>query len=454
MSNFDDYFAEHQQIFLNKLMDYCRLPSVTITGEAIGSTTQFVESLLQKSGFSTRQLLVDGAPPYIYAEQIGSSPYTLLLYNHYDVQPEGDVSKWKSSPFLPDIQADKIYARGIADNKGEFIARLMAIAALREMTGELPLTIRWIIEGEEETGTPHFDNFLKRYSELCQADGCLWEGVGFTNNGRSELCLGKKGLLYIRLQTQKLTADAHSGLAGIMPSAAWHLINALHSIRRPDGKVLIDGFYDDIVPPSSAQITAVSDQPDYGADYESRLHHSSFVDGLTGQALREQLFFEPTCNIAGLSSGFSGDGIMTIVPARAQADLDFRLVPNQDPNKVVRALRTHLVEHGFEDIEMEVKTAVFPVAMDIEMPFARAVEHILTSTFGQAPSIVPISEKTLPLVSILKKHLNIPGLGAPTNPIYPGSNQHAPNEHIRIKDFKRAVKVSFQLFSRLASIRS
>src|SRR5437899_2872962 len=195
----DAYLDGHAQEPRQLLERLCRQPSVAAQGLGMADLT---ESLLQDAGFSTRRLHAEGAPPAIFGEQRGRSPYTLLLYNHYDVQPAEPLDLWESPPFEPTVRDGKLYARGSSDNKGEIAARLAAIRALRAADGELPITLRWIIEGEEEIGSPHFEAIASTYASLLQADGCLWEGSDFDPEGRPELVLGTKGLLYVQLDVQ------------------------------------------------------------------------------------------------------------------------------------------------------------------------------------------------------------------------------------------------------------
>ncbi|HEX9369674.1 MAG TPA: M20/M25/M40 family metallo-hydrolase, partial [Roseiflexaceae bacterium] len=201
-----DANAGEAQALLERL---CRQPSVVAQGLGMAEMADLTESLLREAGFSTRRLHAEGAPPAIYAEQQGHGsgnragrPYTLLLYNHYDVQPAEPIELWHSPPFKPTVRDGKLYARGSSDNKGEIAARLAAIRALRAAHGELSITIRWIIEGEEEIGSPHFAAIAEPHAELLKADGCLWEGSSFGPDGRPELVLGTKGLLYVQFDVQ------------------------------------------------------------------------------------------------------------------------------------------------------------------------------------------------------------------------------------------------------------
>src|SRR5919206_3899659 len=242
-----------EQEALDLTRELCRKPSVSAEGRALDETADLVETLLTAAGFETRQLRVDGGPPAVYGELTGDGERTLLLYNHYDVQPVDPIELWESPPFEPTLRDGRLFARGAADNKGELGVRLATIRALREERGAAPLTIRWIIEGEEEVASPHFDAIVERNIDLLRADGCLWEGSSLALDGRPEIGLGFKGNLAVKLDVQALSDDAHSGLAGVLPSAAWRLHAALASIRAPDGSVRVNGFHDAVREPTAAQ---------------------------------------------------------------------------------------------------------------------------------------------------------------------------------------------------------
>ena len=220
-----------------RLLDLlCREPSVSAEGRALETTATLVEELLSGSGFSTRQLRADDGPAAVYGEQRGRSDYTLLLYNHYDVQPPDPLELWESPPFEPTLRDGKLFARGAADNKGELAVRIAVIRALLEQDGELPLTIRWIVEGEEEVLSPHFDEIVRRNADALRADACLWEGSSARlSDGRPSIGLGFKGALSVRFDVKLLKTDAHSAAAATVPSAAWRLVEALASLRDRDG---------------------------------------------------------------------------------------------------------------------------------------------------------------------------------------------------------------------------
>lgn len=442
-----DAHSSDAQLLLERL---CRQPSIAAQKVGIVEMADLVESLLRETGFQTQRLLTQGAPPVIYGELRGRSDYAVLLYNHYDVQPAEPFELWQSPPFEPTVRDGKLFARGACDNKGEIAARLTAIRSLRAIYGELPVTLRWIIEGEEEIGSPHFAAIAEAYSNLLQADGCLWEGSSFDIAGRPELDLGTKGLLYVQLDVQGTGIDTHSGAAPMLPSAAWRLVQALATLRTPDGHVRIPGFYDTVRQPSEAELAVLADQPDTDAEMREAYQVQGFVDGLTGAALRIHQAFTPTCNIAGLVSGYTGEGSKTVLPARAMAKIDFRLVPDQEPQDILEKLRKHLAAEGYADMHISVFGKAEPVVTPINDPFVQRIAKIAQAYNGKPPSITPIVGGTLPLLGALQRYVGLPGLSAPGNPTYWANGAHAPNEHIRLADLDQAVHFNCYMFQALA----
>lgn len=444
------YLDEHPDEAQALLEQLCRQPSIAAQRLGISEMSHMVEALLRENGFRTQFLTVPDTPPVVYGELRGRSPFTLLLYNHYDVQPAEPLELWQSPPFEPAVRDGKLYARGVADNKAEIAARLAAIRALRATYGEFPITLRWIIEGEEEVGSPHFAQVAEKYAELMRADGCLWEGAQFDEEGRPCLNLGTKGLLYIQLDVQGTGVDVHSGKAPILPSAAWRLVQALATLRTPEGRVRIPGFYDAVRPPTQEQLNALADQTDMTELSKDLYQVERFVDNLSGVALRERAAFDPTCNIAGLHSGYTGDGVKTVLPAHAMAKIDFRLVPDQDPHDILAKLRSHLQANGYDDVNVTVFGAAEPVVTPMNAPIVQRIITIAQNFAQKPPSIAPIVGGTLPLLGALRRSVGVPGLSAPGNATYWGSGAHAPNEHIRLSDLERAVRYNCYMFQELA----
>jgi acetylornithine deacetylase/succinyl-diaminopimelate desuccinylase-like protein len=430
--------------------ELCALASISAERSGLEDTATRVDGLLAESGFTTQQLRLEGAAPAVYGELQGQSPYTLLLYNHYDVQPADPLELWESPPFSPTIRDGCLFARGAADNKGQIATRLAVIRALREERGELPIGIRWIIEGEEEMGSTNFAEIARQHADLLRADAAFWEGSPTDTGGRPEIAIGFKGVLAFRLDVNTMDGDAHSGSAGVLPSASWRMIEAINAIRDGDGQVMLPGFRDAVLPPSDAAVAALDD---FGDTMEVELRDAygveRFVDSLSGAEFRQRLAFEPSFNIAGISSGYRGAGMKTVTPSKASAWFDFRLVPDQRWADVLAALRARLEHAGFGDVEITVLAQADPISTPIDHPLVRQVTAISQRVAGAPPLINPMVPGSLPLLTALRDHVGVPGLSAPDNPIYGGCRVHAPNEHIRLADIARTIQYTRALLESL-----
>lgn len=445
-------FARIEEDAVQILEVLCRQPSVSAEARALDETAALVDELLVGAGFRTQQLRVEGSPVAVYGEQEGRSDYTLLLYNHYDVQPVEPLEEWLSPPFEPTERDGKLFGRGTADNKGELAVRLAVIRALREQDGGLPIRVRWIVEGEEEVLSPHFDEIVRVNADLLRADACLWEGSPTRlRDGRPCIGIGFKGALSVRLDVRLMSSDSHSALAAVAPSAAWRLIDALASIRNRENEILIPGFQEQVRAPTAAELRAIVEQSD-SMEEEARATYdiATTLDEVTGAAYRERISFAPTANVAGIHGGYSGPGMKTILVAQASAWLDFRLVPDQHPDQILELLRAHLEHEGFNDLEVSVLGAAEPAGTPIEHPFVKRVARVAEESSGKPASILPRAGGTLPIIASLQRHLNLPGVSAPDNLFYFGARVHAPNEHVRLEDFSHAIRFTYALLEDLA----
>ena len=439
--------------FRKLITEYCRFESVAAQNRMMKETADWVEKLLNDTGFETRQLEVEGAPNYIYGTLKGKSDFTLLLYNHYDVQPEAPIELWNSPPFEATEVDGKLVARGICDNKAELISRVCAIRALLAVNGELPINVKWIVEGEEEIGSVHFDAMTRQYGDLLKADGTLWEGGGFNEKGQAAIALGFRGLLYVEYSVEKMNVDAHSGGAHALPSAAWRLLKALASLKDANGKVSIPGFYDDAREPTEMEKQASRDNVDL--EQEARIKSmygvESFLRNRSGYDL-EISVFEPTANIAGFLTGYTDPGIKTVLPAKAMAKMDFRLVPNQRPDDILQKLRAHLTAQGFDDVRVKKLGDGDPVVTPMEEEFVQRMIQIGRAFTEQEPEITPLVGGTLPLLGAMKNNVGVLGISTSGNPAYYGSGAHAPNEHIRVKDIPRAIEFNAFMLTQLGGM--
>jgi len=441
------------QNFKPLITEYCRFESVAAQNRMMKETADWVEKLLKDTGFETHQLEVAGSPNYVFGHIKGKSDFTLLLYNHYDVQPEAPIELWNSPPFEVTERDGKLVARGICDNKAELIARICAIRAIQKTQGELPINIKWIIEGEEEIGSPHFDAMTRQHGDLLKADGTLWEGGGFNEKGQAAIAVGFRGMLYVEYSVDLMKVDAHSGNAHALPSAAWRLVKALSSLKDENGRVLIPGFYDDVRKPTEMEKQAAQDKADLEQEARTKAIYGidSFLHNRSGYE-HEISVYEPTANIAGFLSGYTEPGVKTVLPAKAMAKMDFRLVPNQRPDDILEKLKSHLKAQDFDDVQVKKLGSGDPVVTPIEGDFVQRMLGICRAFTELEPEITPLVGGTLPLLGAMKNNVGVLGISTSGNPAYYGSGAHAPNEHIRVSDIQRALEFNVFMLTKLGEM--
>jgi acetylornithine deacetylase/succinyl-diaminopimelate desuccinylase-like protein len=427
--------ARNRELYLRWFTEACSFPSLAGDPHGLAAMASWLEDKLEELGASVERLTYEGAPDALLA-RMGAGTKTVLIYDHYDVQPIDPIDLWHSDPFAPEIRNGVFYARGAADNKGDLIARLAGLHAWRETNGDFPVAIKFFIEGEEETGSKSFEGLIERYGDKLGADGCIWEGVGIDHAGRPELVFGAKGLCYVELNLKMLNDDQHSSLAVIAPNPAWRLLEALATLRDPDGRVLIDGFYDDVEQPTQEDLEALATYPFDEVSEKKRLGIGSFVGDATGVELLRRMYFEPTCNLAGFVSGFTVPGTSkTVLPKEAMAKIDMRLVPNQDPHAIADMLRRHLDARGFDDISIDTFSMEHPVRSRSDSSIGRAAIEAASMVFDHDPAVSPMMIATGPMYPVAHT-LGISTV-SPAGVCRPDSNIHAPNENCRVDDFLR-----------------
>jgi acetylornithine deacetylase/succinyl-diaminopimelate desuccinylase-like protein len=445
----DRYLEKHLDDSIEELTRLAAQPSVGAQNWGLQECAALVDGMLRQRGFHV-QVMVTGGAPVVFAERKGRSDKTLLIYNHYDVQPPEPLELWDSPPFEPQVRDGKLYGRGVSDDKGQLTARLHAIDALLAVDGELPCNIKFIIEGEEETSSEHLFEFVENNQELLKADACLWEFGGVDQRDVPMQYLGLRGICYVELSVETASTDTHSGTGGsIFPNAAWRLVWALNSLKREDERIRIPGFYADVRPPSPRDVELMAALPDAADEYKQRYGVKHFLKGLTGGVeLHLAEVFEPTCTICGLTSGYQGPGSKTVLPARASAKVDFRLVPDQRPERILELLRRHLDAEGFSDVQITDLGGEPPARTDPDDPFVDLVVRTAEPVYGAPMQLVPLvggSGPNYPFVHTLKLPVVTAGAG------YPGTLAHAPNENIRLDLYLKHARHMARLFKELGN---
>jgi acetylornithine deacetylase/succinyl-diaminopimelate desuccinylase-like protein len=410
----------------------------------------WLEGTLGPLGAATERLTFDSGPDVLLAH-LGSGERTVLVYDHYDVQPVDPVSLWKKDPFVPALENGLLYARGVADNKGDLVARLAAFEVYRDHFGELPVRLKLLIEGEEEVGSPSFPEVVERYADKLGADGCIWEGAGVNHAGAPELVFGAKGLAYLELVCSGLNDDQHSSVAVYAPSPVWRLVEALATLRDVDGRVLVDGFYEDVLAPTPEDLTALETLPFDEEAEKQRLGISEFVGGASGLELLTRAHFEPTCNIAGIHAGFTvPGGSKTVLPKQALAKLDLRLVPEQVPEDIVAKIRAHLKAHDFGDISVTTLGLEHPARSPMDSLIGRAATIACEPVYDLPPAVSPLMIATGPMHPIAH-FLGIPTV-SPAGVCRPDSKIHAPNENVAVTDFLDTIEYTIEWIRAFATV--
>jgi acetylornithine deacetylase/succinyl-diaminopimelate desuccinylase-like protein len=447
-SKIDSYLESNLDQSITELSKLVAQPSVGAQNLGMRECAALVSELLKARGFAVQIMDTQGAP-VVFGERKGKSDKTLLIYNHYDVQPPEPLDLWETPPFEPSLRSGKLFGRGVSDDKGHIVSRLFAIDSILATNGELPCNVKFIIEGEEETASVSLHKFVTDHKELLQADACMWEFGGVDHTDTPVQYLGLRGICYVELSVDLLSTDVHSGLGGsIFPNAAWRLVWALNALKGPDERILIPGFYDNIQRPSQRDIDLLAALDDPTEDYKSRYGVPYFTKGLTGGVdLKVEEIFSPTCTICGLTSGYQGPGSKTVLPARASAKVDFRLIPDQDPKDILEKLRAHLDEQGFTDVQITDLGGDSPARTDPDHPFIQLVAKTAQDVYEMPQKLIPMSGGSgpnHPFVHVLGLPVVTGGLG------YPDTKAHAPNENIRLDLYLKHAKHMARLITEFA----
>ncbi len=444
----DAYIEKNSKRFIDELKELCSFPSISNHGkDAVEPARGWIANRLAR--FTDRVETLDaGGMPALYAEVPGAGRRRLLLYQHYDVQPVDPVDLWDSPPFEPVEKEGRIIARGVADDKADVMARIHALETLKAL-GEVPVTLRFLVEGEEEIGSKTFEKIAHEHAGKLAADGCLWEsGASFDDAGRPTIQFGCRGLLYVQLRVIMLAFDQHSGWASIYPSAAMYMIGALASLRDQEMNIRIDGFYDKVVKPTESDRRMMAKIDPEVEKRKKLVGFDRLVRDPRPEEVIEQMLFTPTCNIAGVTTGYQGPGSKTVLPAEATAKLDFRLIPNQDPADVLAQLRKHLDARGFEKVEIQWSDGEKPARSDPDSAVGKTMIDCVRELHGE-PILWPFMPATGPMHPVVAD-LGIPtvlpvGVGRPDNRI------HAPNENIHAADYVNAVRLMCRVWERFGA---
>ena len=449
-----EYAQAHRQQFLDELKELVSIPSVS-TDPAAGPdmlrAAGWVAARLRSLGMSKVQILPTAGHPVVFGEylQAGADRPTVLVYGHYDVQPAEPLELWVSPPFEPQQRGDNLYGRGASDMKGQVVISLKAVESLVR-AGELPINLKFLVEGEEEVGSPSLGDFIAAHKDLLACDFALNPDTGMIAAETPTITYGLRGLAYFELRVSGPDHDLHSGIfGGSVHNPAQALCELVAGMHDEQGRITLPGFYDSVRPLSEQERAELARLPVDEKFYLSQTGAPA-LSGEAGYTPVERVGARPTLEVNGLLSGFTGEGSKTVLPAKAMAKISMRLVPDQDPNQVRKQLERYLEEHAPRTVRWElVQYAGGPASItDLDIPGVRALAAAQEAVWGVRP-VFRREGGSVPVVAQMKDLLGVEsvltGFGLPDD------NLHAPNEKIHLPTFYRGIDTLIWFFYNLGS---
>jgi len=438
----------------NMLLDLqtlIRIPSVSAKNQNLVECATAVKKLMSNAGINSEILYLEDkkiTPPIVFGEirsKNNPNGKTLLFYNHYDVQPEDPIDEWNFPPFSGKTSGNYIYGRGASDDKGELITRIKAVESFIRETGDIPCNVKFIVEGEEEIGSSHIEQYLIKYREKFRCDCIIWE-FGYINEKNIPIVsLGMKGLLYVELIAFGPNKDTHSSLAVIIENPAWKLIKLLDSMVDEKGRILIEGWYSDVRDFLPEEETILASEIFQEEPFKTEYGITNFLGNIKEIEIKKALCGYPTCNISGLVSGYTGQGAKTIIPSYAKVKLDFRLVPDMMPQKQFELLKKHVEKQLLKNIDIKFIHGEPAARTFCNDPFVKLINESTREMFGETVLNVS-SAGTGPMYSF-QKILNAPSVSLGCTYLY--SKIHSPNEYARIDFLVSITKCLCKIMERL-----
>jgi acetylornithine deacetylase/succinyl-diaminopimelate desuccinylase-like protein len=444
-----NYFETHYEQMISELTDFIAIPSVSTDPEHkenVQKAAEFIAAKLETIGLQHVQIFPTARHPIVYADylQAGPTQPTILIYGHYDVQPEDPTDLWKTPPFTAQIIGDNLVARGASDMKGQIFACVSAVQALKSTTG-LPVNIKFILEGEEEIGSPNFKQFLTEHKDLLKSDVALNTDAGMSRKDLPGITYGLRGLSYFELNLFGPDHDLHSGsYGGVVHNPAQVLADLISKMHDENGAVALPGFYDLVEPLSESERAELSKFSTSADEYLAQ----TGVPALWGEkefTPNERIGARPTLEVNGILSGFTGEGSKTIIPSRAMAKISTRLVPNQKPELVYEQLSAFLEENVPDTVRWELRLLSIgsPSLSDMNMPATKALSKAFIEVWGSSPSYKR-EGGSVPVVADMQEVLGIDsvltGFGLPDDRI------HSPNEKLELPTWRKGVHALIHFF--------
>jgi acetylornithine deacetylase/succinyl-diaminopimelate desuccinylase-like protein len=440
----EDFVRENESRLLDELLNLLRIPSISTLPEHrqdVAQAAQFVAASLKQAGIENVEVIPTEKHPLVYADWLHApGKPTVLCYGHYDVQPPDPLELWKSPPFEPSIRDGNIYARGACDDKGQMYMHVKAVDALRAAhSGKLPVNLKFLIEGEEEVGGESISKYVPQNKDKLKADVALVSDTELFADGIPTLCIGLRGLIYLEIEATGPARDLHSGMyGGTAPNAVFGLIELLSKAKDANGRIQLPGAYDDVTPPDPAEIESWKHLPFSEDEFLEHEVGSTELTGEPDQSIFARMWARPTFEVHGIAGGFTGAGAKTVIPAKATAKVSMRLVPKQDPERVLAALKRWVKENTPKGIRTEVRvlSASPAVSVNPNHPAIETAARAFSAEFGK-PTVFIRSGGSIPIVGEFSSHLGIPtvlmGFGLPDDGL------HSPNEKYRIANYYKGI---------------
>jgi acetylornithine deacetylase/succinyl-diaminopimelate desuccinylase-like protein len=437
------YYEQHRGDFLEGLKAFLRIPSISTLSENKGDVrraAEFAREELRAAGFDS-ELIEGEGNPLVYGEWLGApGKPTILFYGHYDVQPAEPLDEWKSAPFEPDVRGNDIFARGACDDKGQVYLQIKAVEGLLKTTGRLPVNVKFLLEGEEETGGEHIEAYVKTKPPRLKADAALVCDTEMFAPELPTICVGLRGMAYYEVHVEGANHDLHSGVyGGAAPNPMQAIAEIITALKDRNGRICIPGFYDRIVPPSEKERAAWASLPFDEREYTEKEMGARELVGEPGVPLFERVWARPTLEVHGIRGGFTGEGAKTVIPARAVAKISTRLVGDQRLDESVAQFKAAVEAATPKGVKVEVKLlhSGAPSLTNPDNPYIRAAAEALKQTFGKETVYIR-SGGSIPIVGVFDRYLGIPsvmmGFGLPDD------NLHAPNEKFHLPNFYRGIE--------------
>ena len=455
MNSVVDFINVNRDRYVDELKQYLAIPSVSALPQHapdVRRAAEWTRDALAGAGLQNARLIETPGNPVVYADWLNApGKPTILFYGHYDVQPVDPVELWTSPPFEATVRDGEIYARGAADDKGQVFMHIKAVEAHLKQSGSLPLNIRFFIEGEEEVGSKHLDDFVRAHKQDLAADVVVISDSPMFDRGIPSICYGLRGLAYFQIDVRGTKSDLHSGsFGGAVANPAFVLTQILSQMKDRGGRIKIPGFYDDVRELSEAERSEWKKLPFNETKYRKELGAPKLF-GESGYSTLERVWARPTFEVNGLLSGFTGEGAKTVLPATAMAKVSMRLVPDQDPDKVAALFEDYLKKVAPKTVEVKVTRmhGGKPWMAEFDNKFVRAAGRAIERGFGKPP-VFNREGGSIPVVSTFQEELGVPsvlfGIGLPDE------NAHAPDERLDLGNFHNGVIASAYLYEEIGGV--